>query len=131
MAPPPPPPAPQDSSAEETYHGFDLNAGRSWIYPTNYPEREYQFRKALFYIYCIHFENAMKCKLLQDRRVLPVRQHIGHPSHWAREDLHRRCGYVQLFPLVPALQDRLHGPDEAPRAATDRGVLQHHGDPAN
>ena len=44
MAPPPPP---HDGPADETYHGFDLNAGRSWIYPTNYPEREYQFREEL------------------------------------------------------------------------------------
>ena len=45
MAPPPPP---HDAPADETYHGFDLNAGRSWIYPTNYPEREYQFREEVW-----------------------------------------------------------------------------------
>jgi superfamily II DNA or RNA helicase len=31
-------------SDDDDYHGFDLNSGRSWIYPTNYPEREYQFK---------------------------------------------------------------------------------------
>lgn len=29
--------------AKETLPGFDLEAGRTWIYPTNYPVREYQF----------------------------------------------------------------------------------------
>ena len=36
---------------EEDIPGFDLEAGEVWIYPTNYPVREYQFnivKKALF-----------------------------------------------------------------------------------
>lgn len=28
---------------EQDTFGFDLNAGESWVYPTNYPIREYQF----------------------------------------------------------------------------------------
>ena len=28
---------------EEVLPGFDTYAGRTWIYPTNYPVREYQF----------------------------------------------------------------------------------------
>ncbi|XP_022902317.2 DEAD-box ATP-dependent DNA helicase Fancm [Onthophagus taurus] len=31
-------------SNDLTTEGFDLHAGKSWIYPTNYPMREYQFR---------------------------------------------------------------------------------------
>lgn len=26
----------------EKYKGFDLQAGKTWIYPTNYPIRDYQ-----------------------------------------------------------------------------------------
>lgn len=36
--------------SEET-EGFDIQAGLTWIYPTNYPLREYQYNiieKALF-----------------------------------------------------------------------------------
>jgi Fanconi anemia group M protein len=36
----------------EAIEGFDCSAGNSWIYPTNYPLREYQFaivQKALFH----------------------------------------------------------------------------------
>ena len=29
--------------AQENIHGFDLDAGKRWIYPTNYPVRDYQF----------------------------------------------------------------------------------------
>lgn len=37
--------------SESLYKGFDNNAGDSWIYPTNYPVRDYQYNiteKALF-----------------------------------------------------------------------------------
>ena len=40
-----------NSSAIENLPGFDLEAGRLWIYPTNYPIRDYQYnivQKALF-----------------------------------------------------------------------------------
>uniref|UniRef100_A0A336MNY2 CSON002603 protein n=1 Tax=Culicoides sonorensis TaxID=179676 RepID=A0A336MNY2_CULSO len=33
------------------YHGFDNSCGKNWIYPTNYPKRDYQYsisKKALF-----------------------------------------------------------------------------------
>ncbi|CAG0894669.1 unnamed protein product [Cyprideis torosa] len=37
--------------APKNFNGFDMEAGRTWIYPTNYPMRDYQFsicRAALF-----------------------------------------------------------------------------------
>lgn len=34
---------PQISSDPET-KGFDLSAGQTWIYPENYPIRDYQFK---------------------------------------------------------------------------------------
>ena len=34
--------SPQISSDEKT-KGFDLSAGKTWIYPENYPIRDYQF----------------------------------------------------------------------------------------
>ena len=36
-------PSTLDTSGIERIPGFDLNAGRLWIYPTNYPIRDYQF----------------------------------------------------------------------------------------
>ena len=36
------PPIP-DTQPREDLPGFDLEAGRTWIYPTNYPVRQYQF----------------------------------------------------------------------------------------
>ncbi len=36
------PPVPQ-TQALENLPGFDNEAGRTWIYPTNYPVRQYQF----------------------------------------------------------------------------------------
>ncbi|KAI9308611.1 P-loop containing nucleoside triphosphate hydrolase protein [Cunninghamella echinulata] len=48
MNPTPPPPPPPDT---RTYHTFDRSTIPTWIYPTNYPIRGYQFnivKKALF-----------------------------------------------------------------------------------
>lgn len=36
------PPIPE-TQPRENLPGFDLEAGRTWIYPTNYPVRQYQF----------------------------------------------------------------------------------------
>ena len=36
------PPVP-NTQATEVIPGFDLKTGRTWIYPTNYPVRSYQF----------------------------------------------------------------------------------------
>ena len=36
------PPIPE-TQPRENLPGFDLDAGRTWIYPTNYPVRQYQF----------------------------------------------------------------------------------------
>ena len=36
------PPIPQ-TPPSEILPGFDVEAGRTWIYPTNYPVRDYQF----------------------------------------------------------------------------------------
>ena len=44
------PPIPK-SQPREILTGFDVEAGRTWIYPTNYPVRQYQFsivRSCLF-----------------------------------------------------------------------------------
>lgn len=38
-----PPPAPPPQKALEDLPGFDVVAGQTWIYPTNYPVRDYQF----------------------------------------------------------------------------------------
>lgn len=46
----PHPPLPE-STPLETLPGFDFEAGKTWVYPINYPVREYQYsivEKALY-----------------------------------------------------------------------------------
>lgn len=33
----------KDQLRTDRHHGFDNNSGDSWIYPTNYPIRKYQY----------------------------------------------------------------------------------------
>lgn len=43
--------------------GFDLSAGNTWIYPENYPVRDYQYnivKKALYYNTLVCLPTGMK-----------------------------------------------------------------------
>lgn len=75
------------SVVEENIPGFDLEAGEMWIYPTNYPVRDYQFnvvKKALFV-------NTLVC--------LPTglgKTFIGRSEEWLSLDLFSAVGVCRM-----------------------------------
>lgn len=59
-----------DISTDSQTNGFDLSAGNIWIYPENYPVREYQFNivnKALYYntLICLPTGKIIFCYFLK------------------------------------------------------------------
>lgn len=92
--------------------GFDNQAGETWIYPTNLPIREYQFKivqEALFKntLVCRYFlENVLSSLLIYTLL-------LGQFTHWFGKNLHSCRSHVQLLQMVSNGKNNFYGTNKA------------------
>lgn len=102
--------------ADAKYNGFDAGAGNMWIYPTNYPVRQYQFnicRASLFK------NTLVRISLAVLSSIDFIASIAGSTAHWTWKNIY--CGryYVQHFSMVSKREDHFHGSNTAASRPTN------------
>lgn len=105
------------STDEETL-GFDLSAGERWIYPENYPVRDYQFNivQAALYsntLVCLPTGKMIK-GIFSFCLIFFFYNFISYFKKCFRsgQDFHSSCYNVQLLAMVSKWQGALFGTDQ-------------------
>lgn len=96
--------------ADAKYNGFDAGAGNMWIYPTNYPVRQYQFnicRASLFKNTLVRIPSVLFSSIDSIASI------AGSAAHWTWKNIHCGRHYVQYFSMVSERQDYFHGTNTA------------------
>jgi hypothetical protein len=111
---------PMNPYEKPTHHRLDEEAIKTWVYPTNMAQRDYQF-------------NIVKKALLTNTLVaLPTGlfslnhstlKHVDEHRSW--KDIYRRSSNAQFLPLGARLPNSLSRPHQTAGRATDPCLLRH------